>query len=89
MQLAEYIEMEKVIVVPTDPETRLTRSETAEALSAIGFKTTKATLATKATRGGGPVYQLFGKKPVYRWADALDWAHSKLSAPKRNTSDTQ
>jgi hypothetical protein len=87
MQLAEYIEVEKVIVIPSDPETRLTRAETAEALSSLGFKTTKSTLATKAVRGGGPVYQLFGTKPVYRWADALAWAESKLSAPRRNSSD--
>ena len=32
------------------------------------------TLATKASRGGGPPYRLFGRKPLYRWGDGLDWA---------------
>ena len=30
----------------------------------------EATLATKATRGGGPPFQKFGSRALYRWADA-------------------
>lgn len=70
-----------------DPETILTRRETAEALSAAGFPISKATLDTYATRGGGPLYRKFGKKPLYRWADALDWAMSRMSAPVSSTSE--
>ncbi len=86
MQLAEYHEMEKSTVALVEPEVRLTRAEGADFLNGLGFKTTKATLATLANRGGGPVFQHFGKRPLYRRQDLLEWAYSKLSAPRRSTS---
>ena len=43
-------------------------------LTEAGFPVTEATLATKATRGGGPPFQKFGSRALYRWADALLWA---------------
>jgi len=46
-----------------------------------------ATLATMATRGGGPPFHKFGAHVLYRWGDALAWAQSRLSAPRRNTSE--
>lgn len=67
----------------------LTRADTAAALTAAGFPTAGSTLATKACRGGGPPYQLYGRKPLYRWGDACAWAVSRLSAPMRSTSDIQ
>jgi hypothetical protein len=57
--------------IPDDPETLLTRNDTAAALTAAGFPISPATLATKASRGGGPAFRKFGPKPLYRWADAL------------------
>lgn len=46
-----------------------------------------ATLAKMATVGGGPEYRLVGKTPVYA-VEALDqWASSRLSDPKRTTSE--
>jgi hypothetical protein len=71
------------------PETLLTRDQTAAALTAEGFPVKPKTLATKATRGGGPPYRLFGTRPLYRWGDALAWAQSRLSAPCRNTSQAE
>jgi hypothetical protein len=73
--------------IPTDPDTRLTRRTAAEALTAAGFPVSPETLATKATRGGGPPFQRFGRVPLYRWGDCLDWAHSRLSAPISSTSE--
>ena len=74
--------------VPIDgTDTMLTRDAVAAALKAAGFPVSAATLATKATRGGGPPYRLFGRRPLYRWGDALDWARSRLSAPVANTSE--
>jgi hypothetical protein len=67
--------------------TMLRRHELAEALSARGFKVAAGTLATKATRGGGPPYRSFGRTPLYRWGDALAWAESRLSPPRRTTSE--
>lgn len=86
MHSAETIEMTKVITIPANPDARLTRDEAAKFLTDLGFQTKPATLATIATRGGGPVFQHFGKRPLYRREDLLAWAHSKLSAPKGNTS---
>jgi hypothetical protein len=67
-------------------DTMLTRDAVAAALTDAGFPVSAATLATKATRGGGPAYRLFGRRPLYRWADALEWARGRLSAPIANTS---
>jgi hypothetical protein len=73
--------------IPNDPNTMLRRRQTAEALTATGFPITEATLATKATRGGGPPYRSFGRTPLYRWGDALAWAQARLSAPRGSTSE--
>ena len=75
--------------IPDDLNVKLTRKATAEALTAAGFPVSEKTLATKATRGGGPLYQLFGRKPLYRWGDALEWARSRLSKPIRSTSELE
>lgn len=72
---------------PLSRDTLLRRRELAEALTKEGFKRTEKTLATNATRGGGPPYRLFGRIPLYRWGDALDWAESKLSEPRCSTSE--
>jgi hypothetical protein len=65
----------------------LTREQTAAALTARGFPVKAKTLSTKATRGGGPPYRLFGARVLYRWADALRWAEGRLSAPRGSTSE--
>jgi hypothetical protein len=65
----------------------LTRDQTAIALTAAGFPIKAKTLATKATRGGGPPFQRFGLRPLYRWDDALKWARCRLSKPVGNTSE--
>jgi hypothetical protein len=70
-----------------DPDRRLTRNATAAALTAAGFPIKPATLATKATRGGGPPFSRFGLRALYRWGDALAWAQRRLSRPVSNTSE--
>jgi hypothetical protein len=47
----------------------------------------KATLAKLACLGGGPVFRLIGKIPVYQLADLDEWAQSRITAPRRSTSD--
>jgi hypothetical protein len=69
------------------PDALLTRDQTAAALTAHGFPVKAKTLSTKATRGGGPPYVLFGPRVLYRWGDALKWAQARLSAPQRSTSE--
>jgi len=48
------------LLAPDDPNTLLTRKATAEALNATGYPVRPATLATKASRGGGPPFRRFG-----------------------------
>jgi hypothetical protein len=70
-----------------NPDAFLGRRQTAAELSALGYKVAEATLASKATRGGGPPMRSFGKRVLYRWGDALAWAESKLTAPYSSTSE--
>jgi len=70
-----------------DDDALLTRDSVAAALTEAGYPISGATLATKATRGGGPPYRLFGRRPLYRWGEAISWAESKLSKPIRSTSE--
>ena len=73
--------------VPDDPEALLRREPAAEALTEAGFKTAPKTLATLASRGGGPRYRKYAKYPLYRWGDLLDRARSRLGPPIRSTSE--
>jgi hypothetical protein len=65
----------------------LTRRQAAGFLRGHGFPVAEATLATKATRGGGPPYSLWSGRALYRAGDLLDWARASLSAPRRSTSE--
>ncbi len=69
------------------PDTFLRRDQAAKALTAAGYPVSPATLATKACRGAGPPFRLFGRVPLYRWGDLLEWAESKLSPPVSSTSE--
>ena len=69
------------------PDDLLTRTLTAAALTVAGYPTATATLATKACRGGGPLYRTYSGRALYRWEDALAWAESRTSAPRCNTSE--
>jgi hypothetical protein len=76
------------MVAPENLENLLTRDQAAAALTAAGFPVKPKTLATKASRGGGPPFRRFGAKPLYKWGDCLEWARARLSAPMRSTSET-
>ena len=76
-------------MVPDNLETLLTRDATASALTSVGFPISAATLATRATRGGGPKYRKFGQRPLYRWGDSLEWAKGRLSKPVTNSSELE
>ena len=75
------------MAIPTDFDTLLTRAAASHALTEAGYPVARATLATLASRGGGPSYRRFGRIPLYRWADLLDWARSRLGPPMRSTSE--
>ena len=46
--------------IPTSLTALLTRKQGAAALTEYGYKTAESTLDTVASRGGGPVYRLYG-----------------------------
>ena len=75
------------MAIPTNSETWLTRRSGASALTEAGYPTASATLAALASRGGGPLYRRYGARVLYRWGDLRDWAESRLTTPKRSTSE--
>jgi hypothetical protein len=77
------------MAIPADLDTLLTRTPAAKALCAAGYPVARATLATLASRGGGPPFRRFGRVPLYRWGDLLNWARSRLSAPMASTSEAE
>jgi hypothetical protein len=70
-----------------DPEKRLPRKQGAAALTEFGYPTAPATLNTMASRGGGPPYEKYGNRVIYRWGDLLEWARSRTKPPRRSTSE--
>jgi hypothetical protein len=74
-------------LIPDDPDALLTRVDCAAALSKAGFPTSPKTLATKASRGGGPPFRRWGSKPLYPWGSSLSWAMERLGPPMRSTSE--
>ena len=74
--------------MPTlSPDALLRRTALAQAFNDRGFRMTTSTLATKAARGGGPPYRLFGRIPLYRWGDALTWAESRMTALRHSSAE--
>lgn len=74
-------------LIPEIAEALLTRDRIAAALTEAGYPIKAKTLATKATRGGGPPYQLFSGKALYRWGSSLAWAQATITAPRCSTSE--
>lgn len=73
--------------IPESPAAVLDRRAAAAALTEAGFRIATSTLATLACRGGGPPYRLFGRKPLYRWGDTLEWAVNRTSAPASSSAE--
>ena len=65
--------------MPLSLDTLLRRQETAEALAAAGYPVTTSRLAAK----NGAPYRVFGRVALYRWGDALEWAHGQMKPPRR------
>jgi hypothetical protein len=70
-----------------DVQRRLDRKQAAVFLTERGYRTAPATLAKLACLGGGPVFESFGRRPLYREGDLLAWAEAKTTGPRRSTSD--
>jgi hypothetical protein len=65
----------------------LTRNEAAAYLTELGLKTAPSTLAKLFCIGGGPNCRHAGKRPLYDQADLIGWFESKLSEPRRSSSE--
>jgi hypothetical protein len=68
-------------------EPRLSRREASAYLTSLGYRVAPASLAKYASIGGGPIYQTFGRIPLYRPRDLRAWAEARCSAPRRSTSE--
>ena len=58
--IAVNMDTKAMTSIPNSPDQLLTRTELAAALTELGFPTSPATLATRATRGGGPLFRKNG-----------------------------
>ena len=68
---------------------RLPTSDAARFLTEMGFPTAPSTLETMRSRGGGPEYEYFGRRVLYRPAKLIEWAHGRLSGPVTSTSEAR
>ena len=83
-QLREHV---RRIMATTINERPLTRAEAAEFLSSRGFRVAYSTLNKYATVGGGPAFESFGRKPLYKPTDLLRWAAGKTARARLSTSE--
>jgi len=68
---------------------KYSREEAARFLRANGLRTTAASLATMATRGGGPPYFKIGKHCYYWQIDLEMWVEQRCTSLRDSTSTTQ
>lgn len=64
----------------------LRRDEAAAYLKAFGLRTTPASLATMATRGGGPPFLKIGRYCMYQLRDLEDWLAQRSTGLLDSTS---
>lgn len=63
-------------------EKLLNRPEAAKFLTDYGYRISKRTLASYASRGNGPKYVLFGRRALYAPSDLLSWADGMTTFPR-------
>jgi hypothetical protein len=71
----------------TETQRRLEQDEASKFLTDRGYRTAPATLNKLRHTGGGPVYEKFGRRPLYTEEALLDWIEECTSKPRRSTSD--
>ena len=65
----------------------LNRREQADYCQQRGLKITPAQITKLAHTGGGPEYQIWGNQAVSTPEQMDQWIESKLSPPRRSTSE--
>jgi hypothetical protein len=63
----------------TDNDRRHDTREAAAFLTDRGYRIAPATLTRLRCAGGGPVFEVFGHRPVYRVDDLLAWARARTT----------
>jgi hypothetical protein len=84
---AESFVLPAITLSEIPAEARFTRPQAAKVLTACGLPCSPKTLASQATRGGGPEYQRFGKFVSYTGANLAAWARAKLGKPASSASE--
>jgi hypothetical protein len=74
----------------TDQEDRrLDTQEAADFLTKCGFRTAASSLTKYRCVGGGPKFDLFGRKPLYRPELLLEWVKARTKFNLRSTSEAE
>src|SRR5262249_3374913 len=68
-------------------DTRLDTRQASAFLAERGYKTASATLNKKRCVGGGPEFELFGRRPLYTEKALLEWVQARTTPHLRSTSD--
>jgi hypothetical protein len=71
----------------TDVERRRDTHQAAAFLTEHGFKTAPAYLTKLRCVGGGPEFEVYGRKPLYRDRNLLNWALARTRGPVRSSSE--
>jgi hypothetical protein len=70
-----------------DIERRRDTRQAATFLTDLGFRTAPATLNKLRCIGGGPEFEFFGRRPLYREIALLNWVAGRCTGQRRSTSD--
>ena len=71
----------------TEFDRRRDTRQAAQFLTDLGFKTAPATLNKLRCVGGGPEFELWGRRPLYTDLSLLRWAQGRTTPVRRSTSD--
>jgi hypothetical protein len=71
----------------TELDKRLDTRGASTFLTAIGYTTAPATLNKLRCIGGGPIFEKFGRRPLYSETSLLSWVRGRTTHPLRSTSD--
>ena len=69
----------------TELDKRLDTRGASAFLTARGYTTAPATLNKLRCIGGGPVFEMFGRRPLYKETALLEWVRARTTPPLRST----
>jgi hypothetical protein len=69
-------------------EPRRDTRQAAAFLTELGYRTAPATLNKLRCVGGGPEFELFGRRTLYCETALLHWVATRTAGPRRSSSDS-